>query len=123
MHLLWLLLLLIQNLILWQSVEADAEPEAEADVAAPHVAPPAPVAHHPHPPQCEDHTERQCQKVPVQTPRQVPVPHCVPVPVCVSVPRTHCTTVPRPVHDQVCHDRPVTQCVQVPTQVPVQVPV
>merc|ERR1712038_772993 len=105
-----------------------AKREADADAqlfhaAAPHVVPPAPVAHHQHPPQCQDHTERQCQKVPVQTPRQVAAPHCVPVPICVSVPRTHCTTVARPVPEQVCHDRPVTECVQVPTQVPVQVPV
>merc|ERR1711970_1390452 len=104
--------------------EADADADAELfHAAAPHVVPPAPVAHHQHPPQCQDHTERQCQRVPVQTPRQVAAPHCVPVPVCVSVPRTHCTTVARPVPEQVCHDRPVTECVQVPIQVPVQVPV
>merc|ERR1712106_718752 len=82
--------------------EADADPEAlpEADAdadaqifqtaaphvghGAPHVGHPAPATHHQHPPQCQAHTERQCQKVPVQTPRQVAVPHCVPVPVCVS---------------------------------------
>ena len=104
---------------------ANADPEADAQLLhAPHAgAVVSPVAHHQHPPQCQAHTERQCKRVPVQTPRQVAVPHCVPVPVCVPVPRTHCTTVPRPVHEQVCHDRPVTKCVPVPRKVPVQVPV
>merc|ERR1712106_848070 len=113
-----------------RDAEADPEANAEADadaqlfnVAAPHGVHPGPVAIHQQPPQCQAHTERQCQKVPVETPRQVAVPHCAPVPVCVAVPRTQCTTVARPVSEQVCHDRPVTECVQVPRQVPVQVPV
>jgi hypothetical protein len=113
--------------------EAEASPEADPESAADAEADPyysyygrgnLPAPQHVVPaaaPVCNDVTQRQCRKVPVQSQRQVAVPHCVQVPRCVDVPRKACTTVARQVSEVVCHPKPVTECAAIVRQVPEKV--
>merc|ERR1711937_1033136 len=77
-----------------READADAEAEAEADAdaqlfhaAAPHVAPPAPVAHHQHPPQCQDQSLSKC----AMTSQSLSVSRCL----CRSLSRYLCRSVVR----------------------------